>query len=203
MSRRLDTHPLKKLRNPARHLRALERWSAAPEASLPTRAELEDWPDLFWHHKVPIHGKLVAARHSTPELRRAVAQALLDATANLSARLVLRRPVRVACLISPHDLWSSEVTVFFDDDYFRTFLPPARFGTVQSGPFRITTAPAELDLVAAWKLQVPGTILDFGGYLLTEEDDEEPEARWSSHRWVFAEQDFAAHTGSKPDPASS
>ncbi len=36
--------------------------------------------------------------------------------------LIGTRP-RVACLISTPSLFQSEVTLFFDDDYFRTFLP--------------------------------------------------------------------------------
>ncbi len=154
---------------------------------------MEGWQDLFWHQKVPILSKLVSEKHSTLELRRAVAQALLNATANLSARLLLRRRVRVACLISPEDLWSSEVTICFDEDYFRTFLPPVSFGTSQTGPFRVTTAPPAIDLVVDWNLQVPLAIKDFGGYLLTEENDEEPRVRRSSHCWLFAEPERATH----------
>ncbi|RYD91217.1 MAG: hypothetical protein EOP61_27995, partial [Sphingomonadales bacterium] len=55
--RRLDTYPLKKLRNPARHLRALARWperiaDQLPDADLLARIHASG--DRFWNYKVPV-----------------------------------------------------------------------------------------------------------------------------------------------------
>lgn len=203
MGRRLNLHPLRRLRNPARHLRSLARQASDPPGWLPSHDVLEGWADRFWHWKAPIDSKLVAPRDTNPAIKAAVAQSLLEAAANASRHLVLRRKARVACLLAPENLFASEVTIFFDDDYFQTFLPPAIHGVARAGAFAVTTAPATIDVVPDWGLQVPKGLRDFGGYLMTEQEDGDPDATFVSHHWVFAEPAFAPHPVGASEAASS
>lgn len=201
MSRRIDIRPLKKLRNPARHLRSLERWALDVDNWLPGNEALENWEGRYWHVKVPIYDKLVSSRGTTQTIRATVAQSLLDAAARVSARLDLRRTYRVACLISPEDLFGSEVTVFFDESYFQTFLPPKSHQTTRLAPFTVSTEPARMNLVSDWGLVVPKALVDFGGYRLAEHEDGEPHASRLSHNWIFAEPAFLkSQDGSRPSP---
>ena len=121
--RRLDIRPWKKLRNPARHLRSLARWPDQIVKQLPAAADVVG--DRFWNFKVPVFSKVVEPPHATVEMQRACIAAIF--AAGEAVEKSGRRPPgsRVACLVTTPFLFQSEVTLFFDDDYFRTFLPPA------------------------------------------------------------------------------
>ncbi|MDP3494000.1 MAG: DUF3916 domain-containing protein, partial [Hyphomonadaceae bacterium] len=119
--RRLDVRPLKKLRNPARHLRALARWPERIVEQLPALEQAAG--ERFWNFKVPVFSKLVEPPHATAETQRACIAAIFAAAEAIE--LSDRRPenCRVACLVTTPFLFQSEVTLFFDEDYFRSFLP--------------------------------------------------------------------------------
>ena len=190
MDRRIDLHPRRKLRNPSRHLRSLANWASDPCSWLPENNTLENWAYRFWHYKLPVYEKLVSPHHTTPEIKATVAQSLLDAAGNIRTSTLLRRKFRVACLINPDGLFESEVTIFFDDGYFRTFLPPSEYGATRKAPFTISTEPATMDLVRAWGLTVPNELVDFGGYLISAYEDGEANTSRAMHHWVFAEAGF-------------
>src|SRR5262245_61983991 len=119
--RRLDLHPRKKLRNPQRHLRQLARWPERIVDQLPDPALLAG--QRYWNFKVPVFAKLVEPPHATPETQRACIAALF-AAAEAIERSARRPPnSRIACLITIPFLFESEVTLFFDEGYFRSFLP--------------------------------------------------------------------------------
>ncbi len=174
MNRRLDVRPLKKLRNPGRHIRSLQRWAVTADKFLPARRVLEQWSDSYLQLRVPITSKLVTPPHTTPEICRIVARALLDAAATISRSLELERPVRIAVLIEPEHLWSAGVHLFFDEDHFRSFLPPIEHKTGTYGTFTSTTTPPKIDFVADWALTLPPGFADFGGYHLFMTDAADP-----------------------------
>jgi hypothetical protein len=139
--RRLDLHPHKKLRNPGRHLRQLARWPERIVRQLPTSEQREG--ERFWNFKVPVFSKVVEPPHATAETQRACIAAILAAAEAIERSDVRRGECRVACLVTTPFLFQSEVTLFFDEDYFRTFLPEAsedapramyEGGWVESGP---------------------------------------------------------------------
>jgi len=183
--RRLDVRPLKKLRNPARHLRSLRRWAEGGVLSrLVERRQLEEWPDDYALLRPPFTSKLVAPRHTTHEIRRAVAQALLDAAGTLSAGLTLERPVRIGCRLEPEYLWDSMLYLIFDDAYFQVSALPQPFGTITTENYEVTTAPAIVDLVADWALVLPEGFVDFGGYRMIEKTEDFTR---DGHHWFIAE----------------
>lgn len=183
--RRLDIRPLKKLRNPARHLRSLRRWAdGGVLAGMPERRHLEEWPDDYFLLRAPFASKLVDPRHTTREICRAVAQALLDAAGTISAGLTLERPVRVACRLDPEYLWDSTLYLIFADDYFRVSAPPIRYETIVAESYEVTTASAETDMLADWALVLPAGFADFGGYRLIEKTEDFTR---DGHNWFIAE----------------
>ena len=76
--RRLDLRPLKKLRNPGRHLRALARWPERIVAQLPTAGQSAS--ERFWNFKIPVFSKLVDPPHATLQTQRACLAAILAAS---------------------------------------------------------------------------------------------------------------------------
>ena len=166
--RRLDLHPSKKLRNPGRHLRALLRWPQRIVPQLPTDEQCAD--TRFWNFKVPVFSKLVDPPHATPETQRACIATLL-ATAEAIERSD-RRPssCRVACLVSTPSLFQSEVTLFFDDDYFRTFLPREEGSRTYFEGGWVEDEPAEADALGDLAVPAPEGMTFHGGVLVRQYD---------------------------------
>jgi len=164
--RRLDLHPSKKLRNPGRHLRALARWPGRIVDQLPTPEQCAD--TRFWNFKVPVFSKLVDPPHATPETQRACLGVILAAAEAVETSK--RRPpnCRVACLVSPPSLFQSEVTLFFDDDYFRTFLPPEdRSRSLYDGGW-VEAEPDDNCAISAISPPMPAGMEFFGGTLMRQ-----------------------------------
>lgn len=172
--RRLDTRPLKKLRNPQRHLRSLAKWPARIVSQLPdseTLARIHANEERFWNYKVPVFSKLVEPPHATPETQRACIAAILAAAEAIETSP--RRPpnCRVACLVTTPFLFQSEVTLFFDDAYFRTFLPPTgKSRTTYDGGW-IEAEPADPANLAAIQPEAPAKLDFHGGTRLREFDE--------------------------------
>src|SRR5262245_7467793 len=119
--RRLDLRPRKKLRNPGRHLRQLARWPERIAGQIPDAALLAG--DRFWNFTVPVFSKVVEPPRATAETRSACLAAIFAAAGAIERSA--RRPAdcRIACLVTTPHLFESEVTIFTDEDYFRSFLP--------------------------------------------------------------------------------
>jgi hypothetical protein len=172
--RRLDTRPLKKLRNPARHLRSLAKWPAHIIDQLPdaeTLARIHANEDRFWNDKVPVFSKLVEPPHATPETQRACIAAILAAAQAIETSP--RRPpnCRVACLVTTPFLFQSEVTLFFDDAYFRTFLPPKEKSRATYDGGWVEAEPADPAIIAAIRPEAPAGMTFHGGTRLHEVDE--------------------------------
>jgi len=183
--RRLDLHPQRKLRNPGRHLRALARWPERIVQQLPTPDQCAG--ERFWNFKVPVYSKLVDPPQATPETQRACIAAIL-AAAEAVERSERRLPAcRVACLVSTPALFQSEVTLFFDDDYFRTFLPPeAKSRSLYDGGW-VEAEPAECGATSAIVPPAPQGLEFFGGTLMRQYETGWPGPLKQS-TWVWAYQ---------------
>ncbi len=182
--RRLDLHPRKKLRNPARHLRQLARWPERIAGQLPTAGQMEG--SRFWNFKVPVFAKLIEPPHATDETRRACIAAIFAA-----AEVIERAPsrpagCRIACLVTTPFLFESEVTIFIDEDYFRSFLPvPAKKRTEFSGGW-IEASPADAALLAPILPPAPEGLEFMGGTRLVEHDPEWGPAPVERVNWLWA-----------------
>lgn len=137
--RRLDLRPSKKLRNPKRHLRQVGRWPERIVSQLPTQGQAAG--EMFWNFKVPVFSKVVEPPHATPETQRACVAAIFAAAEAVERSERRPKDCRVACLVTTPFLFQSEVTLFFSEEYFRSFLPrdassrsAYENGWVESGP---------------------------------------------------------------------
>jgi Protein of unknown function (DUF3916) len=183
--RRLDLHPLKKLRNPRRHLRSLRKWADGF-----ARFDWSGYGDsagTFDHWRIPIHAKLVSDRHTTPGIQAEIIQCLIDAAANLHATLPPAcRHMPVAALITYPFLFNSEVTLFIDPDHFQSFKPrDVTTSSAKSDDCRIDVESSRVDILSKFGIALPSGARA-GGYFMREIDFECPSCTFESEHWVVA-----------------
>jgi len=166
--RRLDLRPGKKLRNPARHLRSLARWPQQIVEQLPTAETAAG--ERFWNFKVPIFSKLVEPPHATPETQRACIAAIFAAAETIERSARRPKDCRVTCLVTTPFLFQSEVTLFFDESYFRSFLPVPRKARTDNDGGWVEAEPASPALIDTITPPAPAGLEFHGGTLLREFD---------------------------------
>ena len=182
--RRLDTRPKKKLRNPGRHLRALARWPERIVQHLPAAADLEG--GRFWNFKVPVFSKLVEGRHATPEAQRACIAAIFAAAEAVERSPARPAGCRVACLVTTPFLFESEVTLFVDEDYFRSFLPSPKTTRTEFDGGWIEGSPANPAVIAPILPPAPEGLAFMGGTRLLEHDPAWERIEAVRNNWVWA-----------------
>ena len=182
--RRLDLRPLKKLRNPGRHLRALARWPERIVAQLPTAGQSAS--ERFWNFKIPVFSKLVDPPHATLQTQRACLAAILAAAEAVEKSE--RRPpsCRVACLVSTPSMFQSEVTLFFDEDYFQTFLPREEGKRTYFDGGWVEDEPVEADALGDLAIAAPEGMTFYGGVLLRQYDPAWGPRPVEQTTWVWA-----------------
>jgi len=182
--RRLDLRPAKKLRNPERHLRQLALWPQRIVERLPTPDQQVG--ERFWNFKVPVFSKLVDPPHATLETQRACIGAIFAAAEAIEQSE--RRPAgcRVACLVSTPSLFQSEVTLFFDEDYFGTFLPPEEASRHVFEGGWVEAEAAEEDGIRALAPEAPEGLAFRGGVLMRQYDPEWGPEPVEGVTWVWA-----------------
>jgi hypothetical protein len=182
--RRLDLHPDRKLRNPARHLRALGRWPERIVTQIPSAEDLGE--SRFWNWKIPVYSKVVEGRHATREAQTAAIAALF-AAAEAVERAPARPPnTRIACLITTPFLFESEVSLFADEDYFRSFLPVTGTNRTPFDGGWIEGSPADLSIISDIVPPAPAALEFQGGTRLLQHDDQWEVAPVERFNWVWA-----------------
>lgn len=187
--RRLDLRPSKKLRNPGRHLRLLARWPeriVGEVSALPGRDPEAHLGGRFWHFKVPVFQKAVDPPHATVEMQRACLATILAAAEAVERSQ--RRPAdcRIACLVSTPSLFNSEVTLFFDEDYFQTFLPREEGQRNYFDGGWVEDEPVEREALGELRIEAPRGMEFFGGTLLRQYDPEWGPKPVEQVTWVWA-----------------
>ncbi|MBT2338989.1 DUF3916 domain-containing protein [Pseudomonas fluorescens] len=146
----------KKLRGIPRRLRALERWAVRFNGNYYPRS-YED--QRFTHWKIPVHTCLVQGSQAPIEVQAFCVQQSLEAAAHLSRAADRGQGYyRVACLLVWPWVHQSEVTVFYDRDYYLGFLGQHN-----------TLAPLRLSEKLA--LVLPDSFIEHG-HDATQRDDE-------------------------------
>lgn len=115
----------KKLRGVPRRLRALETWAARFEGVVRPRS---DYAERYWNWKIPVHAALIEGHQTNLAIKSRCVAALLTAAQHLANAAATARPdgyYRVAGLITWPWLFSSEVTIFYDKEYYEGFLGDA------------------------------------------------------------------------------
>lgn len=185
--RRLDLHPKRKLKNPARHLRSLKRWQETVHLNF-----IGDFhpnsDDRYWNIRLPVYSKLCDPPHTKPEYQRACLEALLVAAQNIRAHVQLDRKYRLAILFATPSMFQSEVTLFFDMNYLESFYPSKKFGTTEDDDYKITSEEPQVDQYTSIGLDVPAEFEFLGGYRLIEIDkDPEGPFCYDYNQWIIVE----------------
>jgi hypothetical protein len=182
--RRLDLRPDRKLRNPQRHLRALARWPERIVHQLPTSEDLA--ASRFWNWKIPVYSKVVEGRYATPEAQRAVIAALFAAAHAVETSPARPANCRTACLITTPFLFESEVTLFSDEDYFRSFLPVADTMRTDFDGGWIEASPADPSGLSAILPPAPAGLRFHGGTNLLQHDEQWETSPVLRTNWVWS-----------------
>jgi len=182
--RRLDFHPQRKLRNPARHLRAMARWPQRIAGQLPSTADLANV--RYWNFKVQAYSKLIEPPHATPETQRACLAAIFAAAEAVEGAPNRPANCRVACLVTTPFLFQSEVTLFPDEDYFLTFAPVTTTSHTDYDGGWIKASPVDRSILAPILPPAPSGLELLGGTRLVEFDAERGGDPVSHINWVWA-----------------
>ena len=155
-----------KLRGIPRRLRALEHWAASFSGEFHPRINEHE---RYTHWKIPVLSTLVQGPQARIEVQAFCVQQLLEAATHLSCAADRSQGYyRIACLLVWPWLHQSEVTVFYDREYYLSFL-----GQHNSlAPIRLSDRLA---------LDVPERFIEHG-HDVTQSDDE-VEVQW----WCIGE----------------
>lgn len=103
-----------------RRLNILKKWPDSFKIFFPENASNED----YWNCKLPILSGIVNNEHVTYEVKRECIQYLINAVENvinLKTTHFINDPCKIIGLISIPDLFSSEITIFFNQEYYEHF----------------------------------------------------------------------------------
>ncbi|WP_417442060.1 DUF3916 domain-containing protein [Idiomarina sp.] len=179
--RRLSfNRPNEKVRNPKRHIRSLKRWAKGFEGFYPERTG-----DLYQNFKIWTLDRLIEGPKSKLEWKQEAIRQLLQVAENL----IKAKPESengksgVAVLLCHPNLWSSEVTVFFDKEYLDSFIP---------------TEPNGKSILSQNGVSIPNNFTE-AGYIATwnDEDENGEEIVWSEERYTIYEKTITSQSTSR------
>lgn len=161
-----------KVRNPARHLRALRAWAESARGKYPSRIE-----DKYLNWKIPVLDRLVEPPTAKPEWQAHALESLLIAARHFAEAKPEAEQGRswVAVLVCLPNMWSSEVTVFFDREYYESFL-------------RGDDAMKHRSLCREMGLALPPGMVEAGSTARWKEEDEDGRiVHRSEEHWTIGE----------------
>jgi hypothetical protein len=153
MSRQLNLHQKQKIRGIGRLLREL---LALPETVFPDPFS-QPYESRYIDYKLPIHRGLVEGIKSRPSVKRLCIRMLLKTCIALQrSKPATCQFVRVVACISIPTMFSSRVTVFFDEEYFSNFFD-------RRGPYQTwSILPSNRNLLQEWQLSEDFQITGIG-----------------------------------------
>lgn len=140
----------------------------------------------FFNFKVPVFAKVVDPPHARVETQRACIAAIFAAARAIEMSERRPKDCRVACLVTTPSLFQSEVTVFLDADYFRTFLPQATSKRTHYDGGWVEAETADEAMIAAIRPPEPEGLAFQGGVLMRQVDDSWGPAPVEQATWVWA-----------------
>ena len=117
MRRRSFSRPNEKSRGIKRRIKSLENWSNGFRGYFPV-AEAES---EYINWKLPVLDRMVEGRAATPNLNSKCIQELINAASHLMSAKPKESKARVTVLLDWPDIFSSEICVFLDEEYFHNF----------------------------------------------------------------------------------
>jgi hypothetical protein len=174
-----------KLRGIGRRLRSLERWTESFKGQAFPGLKAEE---KYYNWKIPVHELLVIGRRARPDVVRKCAQLLIDACGYLMAA---RQPGGVprwnTASICVTDMFSSEVTIYTDEEYFQGHTSP--FGQGYSSPYAgdevIVTVVTGRSLAREWGLALPEGMGERG--IMVAFRSEDPDDCYFREYWYYGD----------------
>jgi len=140
----------------------------------------EDRPSCgYWHLHMPVSQAFIDSASTPQPIRRTFIQAVLEAANKLRELKPTdkKQKTRIVASISLPSLFDSQITVFFDDDYFRTFF------NRDSSEQRWTALPLKRDLQRELLLNIPEGFQQIGFH----ESISDADYRFEGEMWFFVE----------------
>lgn len=152
-----------KVRGTRRKCRAMIEAIEASAQTFPTECDAEG---RYWHAHLPVDQAFIDSLKTPHWVRRQCVQSLIDATERLrSLKPKSDDPIRVVASVSLPELWDSQIIVFFDYDYFRTFFD-------RDSAYQTWTPLAESrSLRREWGLKMPGILTERGYHKRIRDED--------------------------------
>ena len=147
MGRRINvSRRYPKIRGIKRRLKALDCWANSFVGYFP----VEHAGEQYWNYKIPVLDILVSPPKTTRKIQAHCANSLITAANHLlEARPPELADAKVTALITYPDMFSSELCIFFDSNYFNSFFD--RHDEYQS----LTLLNKELSLITKLDLKLP------------------------------------------------
>jgi hypothetical protein len=176
---RLARDGARPLRNPERHLKAIEGWAAGFARTYPEPDSYR--PVVHWH--LPADQRLVNPPTARPEHQRRALQALIEAARMMAeAKPAGRADEIVYVLLHWPEVFMAEVGVFLDPAYGRDFEKRTHRSQV------LTPLPPERSLARDLGLILPTGFVERGYRERSEEEDAHDGLRiYESDIWIIRE----------------
>jgi hypothetical protein len=129
---------------------------------------------------------VVEGRHATLEAQHAAIAALFAAAHAVEDSPARPRDSRVACLITMPFLFESEVTLFSDESYFRSFLPVVDKKRTSFDGGWIEASPADPSGLSAILPPAPTGLHFHGGTTLLQHDEQWETSPVLRTNWVWS-----------------
>jgi hypothetical protein len=118
MRRRSFNRPKEKLRGINRRLKSIDNWAESFNGYFPEEYSTEK----YMNYKIPVLDRLVNTPTTTKNIQAHCLKAILKATAYIEkAKPKKLNNSIVTVLVTYPDMFSSEICIFFNEEYFRTF----------------------------------------------------------------------------------
>lgn len=161
-----------------RRLRWLENWSKS--FNIRDFAEIPEG-ERYWNWKIPVLANMVQGKHATRKTKAQCAQYMIDAC----KRLIETKPItddfiRVTCAIIQPDMFTSEICLYLEEDYFNGH-------TLQNNTkSQYSSIIQDRSLAMEWGLQLPDDVLE-RGIATNYRDKQDPDNDYYSECWYFGE----------------
>ena len=171
-----------KLRGVSRQLKALKRWSNSFENYFPkdinTNCKYFNW-------KIPVSSGLISGNKTKQSVRVECAQRLIDAcNFMIQAKPIWARDSRVVATICLPDMFTSEICIYLQDEYFQSHISATREEYYSESYER--NKITKKSLAEEWKLSLSKNIKELGvesKYINSINYKE----NWTIETWYFGE----------------